>query len=106
MVAKWQVEIKDAQQFRLQGNEGRARVCARRAAGAVTRDFLIRRGEARLSLNAYDALRLLAQHPGLDPELRAAAGHLILRVDELFRLPQGVDLLAEARLLCEHLARE
>jgi hypothetical protein len=100
------MELKDAQQFRLEGNEGRARVCARRAAGAVARDFLIRRGESWPSLSAYDALRLLARHPGLEPELGAAADHLTQRVDEEFHLPQSVNLLAEARLLCDHLARE
>jgi hypothetical protein len=35
--------------------------------------------------------------------LRELAGHLTLRVGEDFRLPAGIDLVAEARQLCEGL---
>ncbi len=91
------------------GNEGRARVCARRAAGLAARDFLDRhlsgswRPAPASTGDAYTALRLLSEFPGLSPELRSAAAHLTLRVTEEFKLPVDADLLAEARLLCERL---
>lgn len=99
MISDWQAELEAAQRARLSGNEGRARVCARRAAGMAARDFLTRRGVRLRSMNALEALRRLEQVPGLAPDLRSAAAHLTLRVSEEFTLPVDVDLLAEARRL-------
>lgn len=42
---------------------------------------------------------MLAAYPGLEPELRSAAAHLIVRVTEGFTLPVEVDLIAEAQNL-------
>jgi hypothetical protein len=106
MSGNWQAELADAQRARLSGNEGRARVCARRAAGIAARDYLTRRGVALRSTSALDALRTLAQVPGLAPHLITAASHLTLRVTEEFTLPGNVDLLAEARLLCDNISGE
>jgi len=96
-------ELAAAEAARAAGNEGRARVCARRAAGLAARDFWERRQGGRRGDSAYDLLRQLAELPGLDPELRQAARHLTLRVSEAFRLPDDVDLIADARILCARL---
>ncbi len=98
-------ELQAAEDARLAGNEGRARVCARRAAGMAARVFLSRRGVRMHSESAYDLLKQLAQIPGLSPDLRQAAVHLTLRVTESFTLPVDVDLIAEARKLCEELEK-
>lgn len=103
MIGEWQVELEKARRARQMGNEGRARVCARRAAGAAARDFLTRRGARPRTASAYDALRVLEEFPGLAPDLKAAASRLTLRVDEEFALPPGVDLIAEAEKLIEAL---
>jgi len=94
-------ELERAEAARREGNEGRARVCARRAAGLAARDFLTRRGVRTGSV--YAALQALAGLPGLDPDLAAAARLLTLRVTEEFRLPVEADLIAEARRLCERI---
>jgi hypothetical protein len=99
----WLSELESAEQARLAGNEGQARVCARRAAGISARDFLSRRQVRTRGGNLYNALLDLAQYPRLTPDLKTAASHLTLRVGDDFSLPPGVDLLADARLLCEHL---
>lgn len=101
MNANWKAELEDARRARLEGNEGRARVCARRAAGGAAREFLTRRGVRLRTASAYDALLALAQFPGLAPDLRMAASHLTLRVTEAFSLPIAVDLIAEAEKLIE-----
>lgn len=93
-------ELEKAEQARARGNEGQARVCARRAAGLAARDYFTRRGEQPRSASAYDVLRLLAEDPALPVPLREYAAHLTLRVDEQFKLPPGIDLIAEARALC------
>jgi hypothetical protein len=97
-----EAEFVHALSSRQEGNEGRARVCARRAAGIAARDFLTRHGVR--SRNQYEALLTLAEFPGLPPEIQQSASHLTRRVTESFSLPVEVDLIAEARKICEHLS--
>ena len=106
----WQTEIKaefeKAEQARSRGNEGQARVCARRAAGIAIREYLVRQGTRPPSVSAYDLLNLLKEDPHLSPDLRQIATHLTLRVTEEFRLPVEADLVAEAKKFCEGLLSE
>ncbi len=99
--AEIQSEFEKAEQARARGNEGQARVCARRAAGVAAREYLTRRGAPPRTSSAYDVLRLLADDPSVPTNVKEAALRLTLRVDEEFQLPPGVDLLAEARELCK-----
>lgn len=99
LTAEIHAELERAEAARAAGNEGRARVCARRAAGMAARDFLTRREVRLRSASACDALRDLEQFPGLAPHLKQAALHLTMRVTAEFALPVEVDLLAEARKL-------
>ncbi len=100
-------ELEKAEAARLAGNEGRARVCARRAAGLAARDYLSRiQGPHDASLqptedkpSAYAVLKFLAAMPGLAPDLQQAAFNLTMRVTEEFALPVNIDLIAEARKL-------
>ena len=48
-----------------------------------------------------DLLALIQNEPRLSPSLKLIANHLTQRVDEKFKLPANVDLIAEARLFCE-----
>lgn len=89
-------ELEKAKQARARGNEGLARVCARRAAGRAVREYLIRRGIRPSSLSAYDLLNQIKTDPQLAPHLRLIADHLTLRVNEEFQLPVHADLIAEA----------
>lgn len=99
-------EFERAAQARARGNEGQARVCARRAAGIIAREYYARRGQTVRTPSAYDLLQLLAEEPHLSPDLKQAAANLTLRVTEEFKLPVDVDLLAEARKLSEGLLDE
>ncbi|MGB8981665.1 MAG: hypothetical protein WCC12_07290 [Anaerolineales bacterium] len=105
----WQTEIdkefEKAGQARARGNEGQARVCARRAAGIAVREYLTRRGVRPPSTSAYDLLNLLKEEPGLAPGLRRIAEHLTLRVTEEFKLPVDADLLVEAKQFCDKLLK-
>jgi hypothetical protein len=103
MAIDWKIELQAAELARQAGNEGQARVCARRAAGEAARDFLNRRGVRLRTTSAYDALRALEQLPNLAPDLRLAASKLTLRVTEEFVLPVEADLLVEAKKLIEGL---
>jgi HEPN domain-containing protein len=98
-----EAELEKAEQARGRGNEGQARVCARRAAGIAVREYLTRQGIRPPSVSAYDLLNFLKDDPRLSTELQQIAGHLTLRVTEDFKLPVHADLVAEARKFCEEL---
>ncbi|MEB2332741.1 MAG: hypothetical protein OZ914_00290 [Anaerolineaceae bacterium] len=98
-------ELEQAEQARAQGNEGRARVCARRAAGVAIREYLLRQGVRPSSSSAMDLLNLIKEDPRLPPKLRPIIEHLTLRVTVEFKLPIQVDLIAEARTLCQTLLK-
>jgi HEPN domain-containing protein len=100
---KLQAEFDRAAQARARGNEGQARVCARRAAGIAIREYLARKGTTPPSTSSVDLLNLLKNDPLLSPELKLVVDHLTLRVTEDFKLPVDADLVAEARKLCDEL---
>jgi hypothetical protein len=91
--------MRQAIASRAAGNEGRARVCARRAAGLGL--SMARGGSGRP--NAYDLLRHAAVDQTLPESVRLAAVRLSVRVTQAHRLPHGEDPLADARLILEAL---
>jgi hypothetical protein len=103
--AQIETELEKAQAARARGNEGQARVCARRAAGIAAREYLERRGVRPPSVSAYDLLNLLKEDPQLSTHLKSIADHLTIRVTEEFKLPVDADLIAEARTFCEDLTK-
>ncbi|MDK1028700.1 MAG: hypothetical protein QGM50_02610 [Anaerolineae bacterium] len=100
------LEIDNAQTARSSGNEGRARVCARRAAGIAIREYFTRRGETIRKPSSYDLLEMISGEKHLSTEIRRAAKNLTLRITEDSKLPIDVNLIQEARLLCEGLLSE
>ena len=100
-----QKEFERAEQARAKGNEGQARVCARRAAGIAIREYLTRQGIRPSSPSAVDLLNLLKDDPLLSPDLKLIVEHLTLRVNEEFKLPVNLDLVAEAKTLCSELLK-
>ena len=98
-------EFELARQARAKGNEGQARVCARRAAGIAIRDYLTCKGTHPGNVSAYDLLNLIKNDPLLSPDLKLIANHLTLRVTEEFKLPVEVDPVAEAQKLCAELLK-
>ena len=103
--SKIQTEFDQAERARAEGNEGRARVCARRAAGIAIREYFTRKGVTPSSASAVDLLNLLKADPLLSPDLKPIVEHLTLRVTEEFKLPVQADLVAEARKLCNELLK-
>jgi hypothetical protein len=93
------IELEKAQAARSAGNEGMARVCARRAAGIAARIFLISHGVQSHRLNSFEALQKLTILHELPRSLKEAAANLSLRVNEEFNLPVEIDLLLEAKKL-------
>lgn len=93
-------EFKMAQEALDAKNQGKVRVCARRAAGIAIREYLIQRGIKPPSVSAYDLLKFLDEMDDTSADLRQASAYLRMRVTEDFRLPVDVDLVAEAKKIC------
>jgi hypothetical protein len=94
-----QIELQSAQKSRADGNEGRARVCARRAAGVAARAYWTERDGHPPAGGIPDFLERLAELPSLGSASRQAVRNLLQTVDPDHNLPPNVDLIADAEKL-------
>jgi len=94
-------EVEKARAARLAGLEGRARVCARRAAGWA----LQTKYAASKSSTVMELLHQVAQDSRLPEHIRACASRLVMSVNTAHELPPGVDLIADAQKLIEYVSR-
>jgi hypothetical protein len=101
--ARVERELEIAESARARGNEGMARVAARRAAGWVVEAYLAKQGVDRGTASVLDHIRyLLAQNP--DPEIKPILEHMLVALEKddprgESYWPLEADLLAEARHL-------
>jgi hypothetical protein len=98
-----QEELLLAKQSRIEGNEGRARVCARRAAGAAVKLYLKEKDLVSNSDSALQSLNVFRAKVKLPNRIDTAVSWLVQRVDEKYNLPEDVDLISEANLVLEYL---
>jgi hypothetical protein len=99
----YQREIEMAFAARQRKNEGQARVCARRAAGIIIREYYRQRGLVVSAPSAYDLLKMLMEDSAQTEAVRQSAAYLTLRVNEDFKLPLEIDLVKEAESLARAL---
>lgn len=99
-------EIEHALVARLNGNEGMARVCARRAAGIVIGEYLNHIGYSSLPYNSYDRLCLFNNLPDLDQKYKDIANHFLIKVNLDHKLPLDADLINEVIWLEKSLLSE
>lgn len=106
----WKVEYKKeidhAILARSDGNEGMARVCARRAAGIIIGEYLKRLGYYGLSNSAYDRLSLFINDPNVKQKYKDIANHFLMKVNPNRNLPMNADLINEAIWLENTLLRD
>lgn len=101
--AAYQKELQLAFAARERKNEGQARVCARRAAGIVIREYYRNLGRPINTPSAYDLLKIFMDDESQPEALRQSAAYLTLRVSEEFKLPVEVDLVEEAESIAQGL---
>ena len=101
-----QEELLLAKQSRLEGNEGRARVCARRAAGAAVQVYLDRKELNARGENAIESLLTLKELVLLPDRVQQAVKSLVQRVNLDHNLPLDVDLIHEASIVIQYLEDE
>jgi hypothetical protein len=101
-------ELARGEQAAAEGNEGMARVCARRAAGWTVQAYLDAQGLEAERPSALDQIKFLRTQAGLDDETRKVLEHMILHLakhepeDEPY-WPLDSNLLEEARWLAGRL---
>lgn len=92
-------ELFCAENARLTGNEGKARVCARRAVGIALRALFEASGHPQLDPSAYAALNHLCQLETTPAAVKETAERLLIRVAPDYTLPIQADLIADARAI-------
>jgi hypothetical protein len=97
-------ELARAEGARQRGNEGMARVCARRAAGWAVQAYLGQRGVDLNTTSVLEHFRYMQQDGASATELQPLLEHLLqpklrpnLAEDSYF--PDEIDLLADAKKL-------
>ena len=102
----YQKELSRAISARMKGNEGMARVCARRAASIIIGEYLHRHGYTHPENSIYDRLEIFNTLPGLSSNQKNVANHFLLKVDLDHRLPGDVDLVSDVQWLANSLLME
>lgn len=97
-------ELAEAEVAWKNGNEGKARVCARRAVALVTEAWLAGLPNARWGGDAMEHLRQIQRHASFPLPIRQAAERLSTTVPRRYAAPFTTDPLADARLIIEYLA--
>lgn len=97
-------EIEKARKAREKGNEGQARVCARRAAGAILSIYFSRQGISVVGLSAYQMMKLFLHQSQIPETARMNVNHLLMQVNEIFQLPAEIDLIQEALALRDQIS--
>ena len=100
-----QNELDRAQKALAENNEGKVRVCARRAAGAAVREWMAACIQPPAwGQTAVAQLRAMAADRSLPEAIREAAKRLSTTVDHDHKLPFAEHPLDDARLIIEHFA--
>jgi HEPN domain-containing protein len=111
----WRKRVNDAlntaEAARARGNEGMARVCARRAAGWTVQAYLKKQGIDLQTTSVIKHMQYQLTQESLAPKNRTILEHMLvakqkddLKSDSYF--PLDVDLVAEARQLIAFLFPE
>jgi len=86
------------------GNEGKARVCARRAVALATEAWLAGLPNPRWRGDAMEHLRQIQRHASLPLPVRQAAKRLSTTIPRRDAAPFTIDPLADARVIIDYLA--
>lgn len=99
-------ELDRGEAARAMGNEGMARVCARRAAGIALGEYFHQSGLKGYGSSVQERIRLFKSMPISNDRAQEIADHLLIHVNEDHQLPINIDLLEETHWLIEHLQRK
>lgn len=89
-----------------EGNQGRARVCARRAVALAADGWMARLPKPLWHGDAMEHLRRIQQHAALPSSVRQAAERLSTAVTSRQKAPFTSDPIGDARLIIAHLTAD
>ena len=99
---KIEAELAMAREAMAEGNEGKVRVCARRAAGAAIAGYLAKFQIGEWGSDALSQLQHVKDDVLFPKEIRAAAEKLTTRITDRFQYPFSTDPVADALVIVEH----
>jgi len=102
VVRQLRKEFSTGRQALSLGNDGMARVCARRAAGVAISFWLWESGRTGWGVDAMSQLRHLLNEPSFPSEVRTAATHLAAKVNSE-ATSRSADSLNDSRIIIIHL---
>lgn len=85
------------------GNDGLARVCARRALALASQHWAEQRNLPTWKGDAMQLLRQIQEETTFPLPVRAAAQRLLTKVTEQTQLPMTTDPITDARIILDHL---
>jgi hypothetical protein len=85
------------------GNDGLARVCARRAVALASQHWAEQRNLPTWKGDAMHHLRQIQEETTFPVSVRAAAQRLLTKVTEQTQLPMTIDPITDARIILDHL---
>jgi hypothetical protein len=97
-------ELAAAQTAQQNGNDGKARVCARRAVARATEAWIAQRPSSPWYGDAMARLRHIQQDLSFPLPIRQAAERLSTSVTRQHAAPFTTDPIADARLIIAHLS--
>ena len=98
-----QKELNAGREASADGNAGRARVCARRAAGCALSWYATRNPDPEYKSDTIRQLTRLREDKSFPAAVREAALRLSTRISLDFTYPFGEDPLNDARLIIDHI---
>ncbi|MGP0593899.1 hypothetical protein ACTRXD_15350 [Nitrospira sp. T9] len=88
------------------GNDGLARVCARRAIALASQQWAEQQNLANWKGDSMHHLRQIQGETRFPLPVRAAAQRLLTKVTEQTQLPMTTDPITDARIILDHLNAE
>ncbi len=85
------------------GNDGLARVCARRAVALAAQNWAEQSGARGWPADAMNQLRKIQEEEAFPLEVREAARRLLTKVTQQDEAPVSTDPIGDARLILAHL---
>ncbi|MEO6308045.1 MAG: hypothetical protein ABIO96_08080 [Nitrospiraceae bacterium] len=104
LVALIEQELATAEAAQLDGNDGKARVCARRAVGHATEAWISQLPSPKWHGDAMAYLQHIQQDASFPLPIRQAAERLSTPVTNQHAAPFTADPVADARLIIAHLS--
>jgi hypothetical protein len=95
-ITDFEHEISSARQARAVKNEGKSRVCSRRAAGIVAKTYISDKNPNLQLKSAYEYLKYLHADPQISEDIKEVVNHFLIKVTPDYLLPIDADLIEDA----------